>query len=54
MFDIAPYFTATAVSLLVTVTVIVPIVWVGAFNTGPRGKTVRKVLSMILRNRPPG
>jgi hypothetical protein len=32
--------------------VIVPVAWVAAFSTGPRGKSARKVLSMILR-RPP-
>jgi len=54
MLDIAPFLTATSASVIVTLALIVPIAWVAAFNTGPRGKTARKVLSMILRSRPPG
>lgn len=53
MLDIAPFLTATSASVMMTVLVIIPIAWVAAFNIGPRGKTARRVLSMILRNHPP-
>jgi len=51
MHDIATYssWVTPALALLA----ILPVVWVAAFNTGPRGKTARKVLSIILRHRPP-